>query len=89
MGACTVPEEAVIRLLPPRDERAMRHGAKDDDPVWDAERERLFLEEGRIAFDLFARKAVSLLKGSAAHRKPIADRYPPIIVDEAQDMGME
>lgn len=78
-----------IRLLPPHDERAMRNGAKDDDPVWDAERERLFLEEGRIAFDLFAPKALALLQGSAAHRKLIADRYPLVIVDEAQDTGTE
>lgn len=72
-----------IRLLPPHDERAMRNGAKDDDPVWDAERERLFLVEGRIAFDLFAPKALALLQGSAALRKLIADRYPLVIVDEA------
>jgi DNA helicase-2/ATP-dependent DNA helicase PcrA len=78
-----------IRLLLPHDERAMRNGAKDDDPVWDAERERLFLEEGRIAFDLFAPKALMLLQGSAAHRKLIADRYPLVIVDEAQDTGTE
>lgn len=78
-----------IRLLPPHDERAMRNGARDDDPIWDAERERLFLEEGRIAFDLFAPKALTLLQGSAAHRKLIADRYPLVIVDEAQDTGTE
>ncbi len=78
-----------IRLLPPHDERAMRNGAKDDDPVWDAERERLFFEEGRLAFDLFAPKALALLQGSAAHRKLIADRYPLVIVDEAQDTGTE
>jgi DNA helicase II / ATP-dependent DNA helicase PcrA len=78
-----------IRLLPPHDERAIRHGAKDDDPVWDAECERLFLEEGRIAFDLFAPKALGVLQGSAAHRKLIADCYPLIIVDEAQDTGTE
>lgn len=78
-----------IRLLPPHDERAMRNGARDDDPVWDAERERLFLEDGRIAFDLFAPKALALLQGSTAHRKLIADRYPLVIVDEAQDTGTE
>jgi DNA helicase-2/ATP-dependent DNA helicase PcrA len=67
----------------------MRDGATDDDPVWDAERERLFIEEGRTAFDLFAPKALALLQGSAAHRQLIADRYPLIIVDEAQDTGTE
>lgn len=80
---------STIRLLPPHDERSMRNGARDDDPAWDAERERLFLDEGRIAFDLFAPKALALLQGSAAHRKLIADRYPLIIIDEAQDTGTE
>ena len=78
-----------VCLLPPHDERALRNGARDDDPAWDAERERLFLEEGRLAFDLFAPKALALLHGSAAHRKLIADRYPLILVDEAQDTGTE
>ena len=78
-----------ISLLPPHDERAIRNGARNYDPVWDAERERLFLEEGRIAFDLFAPKALALLEGSAAHRQLIAGRYPLIIVDEAQDTGTE
>jgi DNA helicase-2/ATP-dependent DNA helicase PcrA len=78
-----------IRLLPPHDERARRNGAKNDDPKWDAERERLFLEEGLIAFDLFAPKALALLQGSNALRRLVADRYPLIIVDEAQDTGTE
>ena len=78
-----------LHLLPPHDERAMRNGAKTDDPSWAAERERLFLEEGRVAFDLFAPTVLSLLQRSAAHRKLIADRYPLIIVDEAQDTGAD
>lgn len=78
-----------IRLLPPHDERALRNGVKDDDPVWDAERERLFLDEGRIAFDLFAPKALELFQRSSAHRQLVAERYPLIIVDEAQDTGTE
>ena len=78
-----------IRLLPPHDERAMRNGVKNDDPIWDNERERLFLEEGRITFDLFAPKALAILQRSNAHRKLIADCYPLIIIDEAQDTGTE
>lgn len=78
-----------VCLLPPHDERSLRNGAKDDDPIWDAERERLFQDEGRLAFDLFAPKALALLQGSVAHRKLVADRYPLIIVDEAQDTGTE
>lgn len=78
-----------IHVLPPHDERARRNGARDDDPAWDAERERLFSEEGLATFDLFAPKALALLQRSAALRQVIADRYPLIIVDEAQDTGTE
>ena len=78
-----------IRLLPPHDEHALRNGAKDDDPAWDAERERLFLKEGLITFDLFAPKALLLLQGSKALHRLVANRYPLIVVDEAQDTGTE
>ena len=78
-----------ICLLPPHDERALRDGATTGDPAWDAERDRLFLEEGRIAFDLFAPKTLALLHGSRELRRLLAARYPLIIVDEAQDTGTE
>ncbi len=81
--------EKPIQLMPPHDERAMRKGKKDNDPLWDAECERLFIKEGRIVFDLFAVKALDILKRSISHRKLVADRYPLIIVDEAQDTGTE
>jgi DNA helicase-2/ATP-dependent DNA helicase PcrA len=76
-----------IRLLAPHDERVLRDGAADDDPVWEIERERLFSEEGRVAFDLFAPKTLELLKRSVALRRLVASRYPLVIVDEAQDTG--
>ncbi|HMI83283.1 MAG TPA: ATP-dependent helicase [Polyangiaceae bacterium] len=78
-----------IRLLAPHDERSRRDGARDDDPIWDAERERLFSEEGLLAFDLFAPKALALLQGSLALRRLVASRFPLIIVDEAQDTGTQ
>ncbi len=78
-----------IRLLAPHDERARRNGARNDDPAWDAELERLFSEEGLIAFDLFAPKAREILCRSRAFQQLIAERYPLIIVDEAQDTGTE
>lgn len=78
-----------MKLLAPHDERARRNGARDDDPLWDAELERLFSEEGLIAFDLFAPKARELLARSVAFRELVAERYPLIIVDEAQDTGTE
>jgi len=78
-----------IELLLPHDERARRNGARNDDPAWDAERDRLFLDQGLLAFDLFAPKALALLRGSAALRRAVAARFPLIIVDEAQDTGTD
>ncbi len=78
-----------IKLFAPHDERARRNGAQNDDPAWDAELERLFSEEGLIAFDLFAPKAREILCRSHAFQQLIAERYPLIIVDEAQDTGTE
>lgn len=78
-----------IKLLTPHDERVRRNGKKNDDPVWDAELEQLFIEKGLIAFDLFAPKAREILCRSRAFQQLIAERYPLIIVDEAQDTGTE
>lgn len=46
-----------LRLLLPHDEAAMRHQFESDGGVWEPERERLFHEEGLVAFDLFSTKA--------------------------------
>ncbi|MBI2999331.1 MAG: ATP-dependent helicase [Deltaproteobacteria bacterium] len=79
-------------LLPPHDERAMSDGIERDDrdPAWRAwhtERERLFRETGLTAFDLFATKVAEILARSTRIRRIVANRYPLIIVDEAQDTG--
>lgn len=76
-----------LEIMLPHDERAHRSGATKDDNDWILERERLFAEEGRIIFDLFAPKALELLSRSDALRRIIAGRYPLVIVDEAQDTG--
>lgn len=82
-----------LRILLPQDEQE-RYGtikSKDrnnDNPAWVAwlaERERLFREDGRIAFDLFPANAAQLLERSEHVRRLIAQRHPLIIVDEAQD----
>ncbi|MDH6152624.1 MULTISPECIES: UvrD-helicase domain-containing protein [Paraburkholderia] len=82
-----------LRILLPQDEQA-RYGtikAKDrnhENPawlVWLAERERLFREDGQIAFDLFAPNAAQLLQRSELVRRLVSQRHPLIIVDEAQD----
>jgi DNA helicase II / ATP-dependent DNA helicase PcrA len=82
-----------LRILLPQDEQE-RYGtikSKDrnnDNPewiAWLAERERLFREDGRIAFDLFPAYASELIERSEHMRRLIAQRHPLIIVDEAQD----
>ncbi|MFZ5649667.1 MAG: UvrD-helicase domain-containing protein [Bacillota bacterium] len=81
-----------LMLLPPHDEKVLSGGIKDTDPTWpewEAERERLFLEEGRIAFDLFATKAAELLTRSSRICQIVAKRFSLIIVDEAQDTGLD
>ena len=79
-----------LSILLPQDEKAMSGGLGDEDEGWDEwvfERERLFREEGRIAFDLFAPNATELLARSSHLLSSIAGRHPIIIVDEAQDTG--
>ncbi|MBB5064916.1 UvrD-helicase domain-containing protein [Granulicella mallensis] len=81
-----------IRILMPQDERVRNEGARGDKDekkwaAWLKERERLFAEEGLVAFDLFAPKAAALLEESVLIRRLLAERFPVIIVDEAQDTG--
>ena len=76
-----------LEIMLPHDERAHRNGVKNDDSSWFEERERLFSEEGRIVFDLFAPKAFSILTRSIEIRRIVSSRYPLVIVDEAQDTG--
>lgn len=82
-----------LRILLPQDEQAVYGTIKSKDrndanPAWQAwlaERERLFREDGRIAFDLFPANAAQLLERSEHVRRLITQRHPLIIVDEAQD----
>ena len=82
-----------LRILLPADEQAIYGAIKKKDrhvgnPAWCdwlAERERLFREEGRIGFELFAANAAELLQRSGHVRRLITQRHPLIIVDEAQD----
>jgi len=79
-----------LSILLPQDEKALSGGIDDEDDGWDqwlVERERLFREEGRIAFDLFAPNATRLLATSSHLLSSLARRHPIIIVDEAQDTG--
>lgn len=74
-----------LRLLLPHDEAAMRHQFESEGGNWEMERERLFCEEGLVAFDLFSAKAYALLAASARLRSLFSSRHPMIVVDEAQD----
>lgn len=74
-----------LRLLMPHDEAAMQHEFENNGGDWNVERERLFREAGRVAFDLFAPKAHELLSHSARLRELFSSCYPLIVVDEAQD----
>ncbi|MDO3506869.1 UvrD-helicase domain-containing protein [Ralstonia pseudosolanacearum] len=82
-----------LRILLPQDEQ-VEYGSirsrdrNESNPAWRdwlARRERMFREEGRIAFDLFAPNAVELLTRSQHLRRLTTQRHPLIIVDEAQD----
>lgn len=82
------PRKLVILL--PQDEKALSGGINEEDEGWTAwkdERDRLFWEEGRVAFDLFAPNAAMLLEQCAHILNNIALRHPLVIVDEAQDTG--
>lgn len=79
-----------IQIMMPHDERAISKGIKPDSPdwpAWEMEREALFLREGYLVFDLFAPMVLRLLRKSPTIAKMIAQQYPLIIVDEAQDTG--
>lgn len=82
-----------LQLLLPQDEEILfgkikRKDRKLGNPKWDEwliERERLFAKDGKMAFDLFFPSAVALIQRSGHVRRMLAQRYPLIIVDEAQD----
>lgn len=78
-----------LHLLMPHDEAAMRHEFENNGGDWNMERERLFRENGRVAFDLFAPKTNELLSGSSRIRELLSSCYPLIVVDEAQDTAEE
>lgn len=72
-----------LQLLPPPE--ASAHLADVEAEGHQAEKERLFFEEGRLHFDLFARLATEILVGSRKLTHIYCDAYPLIILDEFQD----
>jgi DNA helicase-2/ATP-dependent DNA helicase PcrA len=85
-GNLLVPHK--IKLLPPHDASAhlSAFGSPQDR---EAEKERLFEDEGLLHFDLFAKNCLKLLAHSKALSKIISDAYPIIILDEFQDTNAD
>jgi len=79
-----------LSIILAHDEKAMREGVEPgepDWPAWEQERLRLFHEEGRVCFDLFAPLTAELFSRARRIRDRVSSRYPLILVDEAQDTG--
>ncbi|MBX9925710.1 MAG: UvrD-helicase domain-containing protein [Hyphomicrobiaceae bacterium] len=79
-----------LQVLLPHDERSLSSGAKQntkEGAAWEQERDKLFLDTGRTAFDLFAPKTLELLTRCAAIKRLVVQQHPIVIVDEAQDTG--
>lgn len=74
-----------LTVLAPHDERARKNEYQGTD--WNGELNRLFFEEGYLCFDFFTPKVIDLLNGSQTLVQLVVDKYPLIIVDEAQDTG--
>lgn len=73
-----------IKLLPPAESAAALSEIESEDGKL-AEKNRLFYEEGRLDFDLFAGLAAELLMRSTRLRQLVSKTYPMIILDEFQD----
>lgn len=76
-----------ITLLPPPE--AAAHFADVDVSVREQEMLRLFEEEGRLHFDLFARLVAQLLQRSDRLARIYCDAYPTVILDEFQDTNAD
>lgn len=78
---------APLRLLAPPEGAALLADVSKEDQ--EAEKRRLFHEEGRLHFDLFARLVAELLARSKNLARIYSDAYPTIIVDEFQDTNAD
>ena len=76
-----------LKLLPPP-EAASRLADFPNSESREAEKERLFREEGLLHFDLFAPLSYELLLKSKSLAKIMCNAYPVIILDEFQDTNV-
>lgn len=74
-----------LSIFSPHDEDSAREGRDQDDVTWLQERRGLLMTEGKICFDLFAETALNILRGSRTIRDLYTQKFPLIIIDEAQD----
>lgn len=75
---------AKMKILLPHEASVAMSGCKNVQER-EAEKQRLFDEEGRIHFDLFAQKCHEVLSQSKKLSQIISNAYPFIILDEFQD----
>jgi len=76
-----------VQLLPPPE--AAAHLTDIDKNGHDAEKKRLFEQEGLLHFDLFARLVGELLQRSGRLAAIYSDSYPIVILDEFQDTNSD
>lgn len=76
-----------ITLLPPPE--AAAHFADVNAGAREQEMYRLFEEEGRLHFDLFARLVAQLFQRSVRLANIYCDAYPMVILDEFQDTNAD
>jgi len=72
-----------LRIISAQDADVRRAGLTNEE--WELEQERLFVEEGMLAYDQFAPKAVELLERCPRLRELYSAVHPLIVVDEFQD----
>jgi DNA helicase-2/ATP-dependent DNA helicase PcrA len=76
-----------VQLLPPPE--AAAHLTDIDKDGHEAEKQRLFEQEGRLHFDLFARLVGELFRRSCRLASIFSDSYPVVILDEFQDTNSD
>jgi DNA helicase-2/ATP-dependent DNA helicase PcrA len=76
-----------VQHLPPPE--AAAHLTDIDKDQHDAEKRRLFEQEGRLHFDLFASVVSELLRRSGRLAAIFSDSYPIVILDEFQDTNSD
>ena len=75
--------QRLLSIVASQDAAVIKAGLPNDE--WLGKQERLYLEEGRVTYDLFADKAATILEGSTKALTLYSEAHPTIIVDEFQD----